>query len=108
MNRARLFALVTPHELTHLPELDDILSLNDDERMIRMHFTHKQSNLEWFVLAYDKTRKEFFGLANSFELQLRPFTLHDIRDVVRDKGWRKQSLATVRRKLIARRAGVAQ
>jgi len=102
--KGNVYHLLTPSQLTQLPSLKDIETKNDEEMMVRYHFTSSRSSLQWFVIAYNKTRKEFFGLAESFELQLRSFTLHDLQGVVKDEDWTKRSLSVVRRELIAKRA----
>ena len=103
-NISRLYALATPAQINALPALEDIDRQTDEEKKVHMHFFHERSNLNWYVLAWDPVRKEFFGLVNSFELQLRPFTLHDMQGVQRNTEWRAKSLASVRRDLQTRRA----
>ena len=97
-------SIIPAHLHDMIPGLYVTEATPDIYRIVHLHYFSNRSRLEWFVLEHDAETGTCFGLVNSFELQLREFTLHDLPHVERDLAWMPRSLATVRAELNKERA----
>ncbi len=104
MKPSNVFALVTPAQLKRLPRKDAINIQTDDEKMVAHHFTSKILGMEWFVIGWNGSTKQFFGLSNSFDLELKWFKIQNLPGITRDIDWTPRSLSKVRRELQKQRA----